>query len=395
MNCQILIRLKNKILTRIVTSILFFSFLIFCTGYGVQFDHGDWKPMLPRGHPRMSHQPKRQNLERIENQGQQRTHSASLQIKDNVVDSKPVSASKDNVKTPLSIKQNQVVKNNGVPPVTKDSVQTQRIKSVVATDRAGEFFSRPPPPVTINLRHANGRNAQRSPSVARPLVQSVRHNINHNTQPQQHNSRPPPHHSSRPLPQHNSRPLPQHNSINVRPPQHHSSNLQNVRQHNVRSGLAAVPVQLRSSHNNVRLPHNFNNNAHLRQGRVLEENNALQNQKSENKEQQVTTPPEGTTEDIVMTFDFEDIEAKAKAKTERAAFIDPAQLEVSEDKSGHGHEAEGHHEGGHKGQHEGEKNLTQASDPHGEQQFCVDISEYLDLKWVIKDSEECHVTFTK
>merc|ERR1719410_3248788 len=208
MNCQILI-----------------SFLIFCTGYGVQFDHGDWKPMLPRGHPRMSHQPKRQNLERIENQGQQRTHSASLQIKDNVVDGKPVSASKskDNVKTPLSIKQNQVVKNNGVPPVTKDSIQTQRIKSAVATDRAGEFFSRPPPPVTINLRHANGRNAQRSPSVARPLVQSVRHNINHNTQPQQHNSRPLPHPNSRPIPHPNSKPLPQHNSINVRPQQHHNS----------------------------------------------------------------------------------------------------------------------------------------------------------------------------
>ena len=332
----------------------------------------------------MSPQPKRQNLERIENPGQQRTHSASLQIKDNVVDSKPVSASKDNVKTPLSIKQNQVVKNNGVPPVTKDSIQTQRIKSAVATDRAGEFFSRPPPPVTINLRHANGRNAQRSPSVARPLVQNVRHNINHKTHHQ---------HNSRPLPHHNSRPLPNHNSINVRPQQHHSS--QNVRQHNVRSGLAAVPVQLRSSHNNVRLPHNFNSNVQLRQGRVLEENNALQNQKSENKEQQVTTPTEDTTEDIVMTFDFDDIEAKAKAKTERAAFIDPAQLEVSEDKSGQGHEAEGHHEGGHEGQHEGEKNLTQASDPHGEQQFCVDISEYLDLKWVIKDSEECHVTFTK
>ena len=101
-----------------------------------------------------------------------------------------------------------------------------------------------------------------------------------------------------------------------------------------------------------------------------------------------------------MTFDFKDTESKAKAKTERAAFIDPAQLEVnSEGESGHGHEAEGHHEGGHEGGHErshnGGKNQTQASDPHGAQQFCVDISEYLDLKWVIKDSEECHVTFTK
>ena len=345
--------------------------------------------MQPQGHPRMPPHPIRQNLERIENQGQQRTHSASPQIKDNVVDRKPVRPSKDQriVNTPLSIKQNQVIKNNGVPPI-KDSIAKQQIKNAVATDRAGEFFSRPPPPVTINLRHANGRNAQRSP--ARPLVQSVRHNINHNTQPQQH--RPLPQQNSRPLPHHNSRPLPQHNSITVRPQQQHNNNLQNVRQHNVRGGQAAVPVQHRSSHNNVRLPQNFNSNIQLRQGRVLEDSNTLQNQKSEHKKQEAPTPLKDTTEDIVMTFDFKDIEAKGKAKTERAAFIDPAQLEVnSEVDSGHGHEAEGHHEGG----HEGGKNQTQASDPHGEQQFCVDISEYLDLKWVIKDSEECHVTFTK
>merc|ERR1719232_1350402 len=308
MNCQILI-----------------SFLIFCTGYGVQFDHGGWKPMPPQGHPRMPPHPIRQNLERIENQGQQRTHSASPQIEDNVVDRKPVRPSKDQriVNTPLS-KQNQVVKNNGVPPI-KDSIAKQQIKSAVATDRAGEFFSRPPPPVTINLRHANG---QRSP--ARPLVQSVRHNINHNTQPQQRNINHNSQHQQR-----NSRPLPQPNSINVRPQQQHSNNLPNVRQHIVRGGQAAVPVLHRSSHNNVRLPQNFNSNIQLRQGRVLDDNTALQNQKSEQKKQESTSPLEDTTDDIVMTFDFEDIEAKAKAKTERAAFIDPAQLEVnSEGKSG-------------------------------------------------------------
>ena len=111
------------------------------------------------------------------------------------------------------------------------------------------------------------------------------------------------------------------------------------------------------------------------------------------KQEGTSTPLDDTTEDIVMTFDFEDIEAKAKAKTERSAFIDPTQLEVTGE-ADHDHEAGGH-DGGHHGGHEGEKNQTQASDPHGEQQFCVDISEYLDLKWVIKDSEECHVTFTK
>ena len=43
------------------------------------------------------------------------------------------------------------------------------------------------------------------------------------------------------------------------------------------------------------------------------------------------------------------------------------------------------------------KNTTnvQNANPHDKnKQFCVDISEYLDLKWVIKESEECHVMFT-
>ena len=39
-------------------------------------------------------------------------------------------------------------------------------------------------------------------------------------------------------------------------------------------------------------------------------------------------------------------------------------------------------------------NSSQDSDPHRDQQFCVDISEYLDLKWVLKDAEECHVHFS-
>merc|ERR1719464_239401 len=166
MNCQILI-----------------SFLIFYTGSGVQFDNGEWKPM-PQSHPGIPQQPKRQNLERIENQRQQRTHPASL-VKDNVVDdSKPVRPSKDIIKTPLSIKQNQVVKNNGVSPVTRDSVRKQLSKNAVATDRAGNFFSRPPAPVTINLRQANGRNALRPSPNTRHLAQSGRHNIIHTAQQQ-------------------------------------------------------------------------------------------------------------------------------------------------------------------------------------------------------------------
>ena len=39
---------------------------------------------------------------------------------------------------------------------------------------------------------------------------------------------------------------------------------------------------------------------------------------------------------------------------------------------------------------------AQDEDPHKDgQQFCVDISEYLELKWVIKDEEECHVEFNR
>ena len=47
-------------------------------------------------------------------------------------------------------------------------------------------------------------------------------------------------------------------------------------------------------------------------------------------------------------------------------------------------------------QEEEEASGPQDEDPHKEgQQFCVDISEYLDLKWVLKDAEECHVTFNR
>ena len=235
---------------------------------------------------------------------------------------------------------------------------------------------------------------------------NIHNTIHNNIHPQQHNNRPRPlpQRTSLNRPQHNLNSLnrPQHNPNNLNRPQHNLNNLnrpqhrggqrsqQSVRQHSVSSGQEAVP----SRHNNVRLPQNFNNNLQLRQGRMLEDINNLQNglkKEGASKEPETSTPAEDT-EDIVMTFDFEDFEAKMQ--TERAAFIDPGQLEVTgEAESGHDHEAGGHHEAGHGEEHS--SNLTQASDPHGEQQFCVDISEYLDLKWVIKDSEECHVTFTK
>ena len=57
---------------------------------------------------------------------------------------------------------------------------------------------------------------------------------------------------------------------------------------------------------------------------------------------------------------------------------------------------EGLEEGSGEQEEEEEASGPQDEDPHKEgQQFCVDISEYLDLKWVLKDAEECHVTFNR
>ena len=98
------------------------------------------------------------------------------------------------------------------------------------------------------------------------------------------------------------------------------------------------------------------------------------------------SPPEpeaSKSEDPIM-LNFEDFEDKSKR------FIDPAQLE-----NFNGTE-ELQLEGGGGGEEKAaNESLTQADNPHGDKQFCVDISEYLDLKWVVKDSEECHVTFTR
>ena len=92
--------------------------------------------------------------------------------------------------------------------------------------------------------------------------------------------------------------------------------------------------------------------------------------------------------------DFEDTETRSQVH--RSAFIDPAELDALQSaRSDHSGSEEG---GEHQGEHHDDKehdNSTQSEDPHGAEQFCVDISEYLDLKWVIKDSEECHVTFTR
>ena len=94
-----------------------------------------------------------------------------------------------------------------------------------------------------------------------------------------------------------------------------------------------------------------------------------------------------------ILLDFEDTETRSQVH--RSAFIDPAELDALQSaRSDHNH-SDSDHSGDHHGDNNHHDNSTQSEDPHGAEQFCVDISEYLDLKWVIKDSEECHVTFTR
>ena len=73
----------------------------------------------------------------------------------------------------------------------------------------------------------------------------------------------------------------------------------------------------------------------------------------------------------------------------RSAFIDPEEITAAVDAS---------HKMQHHDDHMNSGNQTdnhQSDDPHNDKQFCVDISEYLDLKWVIRESEECIVNFNR
>ena len=79
-----------------------------------------------------------------------------------------------------------------------------------------------------------------------------------------------------------------------------------------------------------------------------------------------------------------------QTRVHRSAFLDPNEVGVknTHDEMHHMDRMASH----------GNKNTTnvQNADPHDKnKQFCVDISEYLDLKWVIKESEECHVNFNR
>ena len=94
-----------------------------------------------------------------------------------------------------------------------------------------------------------------------------------------------------------------------------------------------------------------------------------------------------------ILLDFEDTETRSQVH--RSAFIDPAELDALQSARSDLNHSDSDHSGDHHGDNNHHDNSTQSEDPHGAEQFCVDISEYLDLKWVIKDSEECHVTFTR
>lgn len=231
----------------------------------------------------------------------------------------------------------------------------------VAVDRVGKFFSQPPSPVRINLHPNNVHHVNRQSPNSRQ-----HHSNNHNvrTIQQQYPQRP-------------------HN-----PPQH-----QIVRP-------ISPPVHHRAVHN----AHPQPSKQILAQLKALEINSDIpkDSQQSLKPEVEGSTAKPLVIEDPILV-NFEDLEEmKKKSKFNRSAFIDPSQLENFSDTpdqhEGGDHDGNTGHHGDEEGDHEGSHNssLTQADDPHNkDKQFCVDISEYLDLKWVLKDSEECHVTFSR
>ena len=75
----------------------------------------------------------------------------------------------------------------------------------------------------------------------------------------------------------------------------------------------------------------------------------------------------------------------------RSPFLDPNEIGIGG--SNHNHDQMNHDK--HMNENSHNDTNVQNEDPHGNKQFCVDISEYLDLKWVIKESEECLVSFNR
>ena len=131
-----------------------------------------------------------------------------------------------------------------------------------------------------------------------------------------------------------------------------------------------------------------------RRSKMIKQLNSVQPSPAQDMKTAETSNSE-TREELTdpILLDFEDTETRSQVH--RSAFIDPAELDALQSaRSDHNH-SDSDHSGDHHGDNNHHDNSTQSEDPHGTEQFCVDISEYLDLKWVIKDSEECHVTFTR
>ena len=327
---------------------VYFSFLLFNSGpcLGVQYDQGAWKPMtkVPGAPTRKVHDPKnvqgprRQNVERIQDN---LVVSENAQIRRKIVPSNP---DKNDHNHMSQSKKEKIINTN------------------VATDRVGQFFSKPHRPVKINLQQSIQRPHQGPPQSHRI---SFNRNVNIN------------HPSNRILPQHQTAPQNQRKVVQPSPTIHrtsHNNMKSNNHQYTSRPRHDQMFSQLKASTQQTEITTSTSK-------KVSETTNSQQTKSNNNQP-------------ILLNFeDFED-----QAKTAKPRFIDPEEIEnFGHDQSEH-HNNSTEHMGDHAGEHEGRNNYnsseSQDDNPHGDQQFCVDISEYLDLKWVIKDSEECHVTFT-
>ena len=124
-----------------------------------------------------------------------------------------------------------------------------------------------------------------------------------------------------------------------------------------------------------------------RQSKMIQEISSAEDKEQEMKNSEIQDQEKRETISDPILVDFVDVETRSQVH--RSAFIEPSELDALQS-------ARNDKESEHEHQHdESQHNITQNDDPHGSQQFCVDISEYLDLKWVVKDSEECHVTFAR
>ena len=282
--------------------------------------------------------PRRQNVERIQ---------------DNlVVPEKPQISSK--------IVPNNPDKNNHnhMSQSKKESI----VQTNIATDRVGQFFSQPHKAVRINLQQSIQRPRHSLPQQSQR--QSFNRNVNTN------------HPGNRIVTQHQTA-LPQ-----------------------TQRKILPSPTIHRTTHNAFKSNnHQFTNRPRhdlmFAQLKASNQPTVVTTSTSKKVSETSTSQQTKANNDQPILLNFEDFEDQAK--TAKPRFIDPEEIEnFGHDQSEHHSNSTNPEHMGDHGQehHEDKHNTTQNENPHGDQQFCVDISEYLDLKWVIKDSEECHVTFT-